>query len=126
MPTYEYRCAAGHHFERFQRMSEPPVERCPECGAKAERLLSAGGGVIFKGSGFYITDYRSDTYKKAAEADSGASKSAEGSGSKSESGAKPAPGGKSESSGKTESSAKPASGGKSESKPSKGSSGSAD
>ncbi|MGH7506189.1 MAG: FmdB family zinc ribbon protein [Longimicrobiales bacterium] len=71
MPTYEYRCANGHHFEQFQRMTEPPVEKCPECGAPAERLLSAGAGLLFKGSGFYITDYRSDSYKKAAQADSG-------------------------------------------------------
>ena len=70
MPTYEYRCEKGHEFEVFQRMSEAPVESCIKCGAAAERLLSAGGGLIFKGSGFYITDYaRSDSYKKAAEGD---------------------------------------------------------
>jgi putative FmdB family regulatory protein len=73
MPTYEYRCEAGHQFEQFQRMSEPPLESCPQCGARAERMLSAGAGLLFKGSGFYITDYRSDSYKKAAEADSGKS-----------------------------------------------------
>jgi putative FmdB family regulatory protein len=72
MPTYEYRCAAGHEFELVQRMSEAPVKECPECGAAAERLLSKGGGLLFKGSGFYITDYRSDSYKKAAAADGGA------------------------------------------------------
>jgi putative FmdB family regulatory protein len=76
MPTYEYRCSQGHHFELFQRMSEPPADRCPQCGAAAERLLSAGGGLIFKGSGFYITDYRSDTYKKAAEKEGGAAQPA--------------------------------------------------
>jgi putative FmdB family regulatory protein len=75
MPTYEYVCSAGHRFERFQRMSEAPVDKCPECSAPAERLLSAGAGLLFKGSGFYITDYRSDSYKKAAEADSGSSSS---------------------------------------------------
>jgi putative FmdB family regulatory protein len=75
MPTYEYRCANGHRFERFQRMSEPPVDVCPECGASAERLLSAGAGLLFKGSGFYITDYRSDSYKKSAAAESGGDKS---------------------------------------------------
>ncbi|HSJ23976.1 MAG TPA: FmdB family zinc ribbon protein, partial [Longimicrobiales bacterium] len=75
MPTYEYICTAGHRFERFQRMSEAPVETCPECDAPAERLLSAGAGLLFKGSGFYITDYRSDSYKKAAAADTGAGKS---------------------------------------------------
>lgn len=84
MPTYEYRCAKGHHFELFQRISDEPVNECPECGAIAERLLSAGAGLIFKGSGFYITDYRSDTYKKAASADPGAS----GGGTKSESSGK--------------------------------------
>ena len=86
MPTYEYRCENGHEFERFQRMSEPPVDACPTCGAPAERLLSAGGGLLFKGSGFYITDYRKDSYKKAAQADSGGTKSDGGSsaGSKSE------------------------------------------
>ena len=52
-------------------MSEPPIDKCPICGAAAERLLSAGAGLLFKGSGFYITDYRSDAYKKAADADSG-------------------------------------------------------
>jgi putative FmdB family regulatory protein len=71
MPTYEYRCDKGHEFEVFQRMSETPVEKCIHCGARAERLLSAGAGLLFKGSGFYITDYRSDKYKKAAEADKG-------------------------------------------------------
>lgn len=79
MPTYEYRCEKGHNFEVFQRMSEPPVEKCIHCGAKAERLLSAGAGLLFKGSGFYITDYRSDTYKKAAEKDKGGSSSSSGS-----------------------------------------------
>jgi putative FmdB family regulatory protein len=71
MPTYEYKCEKGHEFEVFQRMSEAPVEKCVECGAPAERKLSTGGGLLFKGSGFYITDYRSDTYKKAADADKG-------------------------------------------------------
>src|SRR5262245_47313924 len=75
MPTYEYRCEKGHEFEVFQRISEPPVEKCIHCGARAERLLSAGAGLLFKGSGFYITDYRSDSYKKAAEADKGSSSS---------------------------------------------------
>ena len=69
MPTYEYRCEKGHEFEVFQRMSEDPVDKCIHCGAPSERLLSSGAGLLFKGSGFYITDYRSDTYKKAAEAD---------------------------------------------------------
>jgi putative FmdB family regulatory protein len=78
MPTYEYRCRQGHTFERFQRMTDPPVERCPTCDAPAERLLSAGAGLIFKGSGFYITDYRSDGYRKAAAAENGGSAKGEG------------------------------------------------
>ena len=66
MPTYEYRCPEGHEFEKFQRMSDPPEAECPECGQAAERVLSGGAGLLFKGEGFYITDYRSDSYKKAA------------------------------------------------------------
>ncbi len=69
MPTYEYRCPEGHEFERFQKMSDEPVASCPECGEAAERLLSGGAGFLFKGSGFYITDYRSDSYRAAAKAD---------------------------------------------------------
>lgn len=60
MPTYEYRCdACGHRFERLQRFSDDPVSTCPECGEDAvERLISAGAGLVFKGSGFYETDYK--------------------------------------------------------------------
>jgi putative FmdB family regulatory protein len=72
MPTYEYRCpACQHEFEKLQKMSDEPGAACPECGAPAERLLSGGAGLIFKGSGFYITDYRSDSYKKAASSEKG-------------------------------------------------------
>lgn len=71
MPTYEYRCPQGHTFDVFQRMSDEPVAQCPECGEDAERLLSAGAGLLFKGDGFYITDYRSDSYKKAAQKETG-------------------------------------------------------
>ncbi|MEO8479147.1 MAG: zinc ribbon domain-containing protein [Gemmatimonadota bacterium] len=60
MPTYEYLCAEGHAFERFQKMSDRPVAKCPTCGAKASRKVSGGQGLIFKGSGFYITDYGKD------------------------------------------------------------------
>lgn len=60
MPTYEYTCAKGHSFERFQKMSDRPVTKCPTCGARAERRVSGGQGLIFKGSGFYITDYGKD------------------------------------------------------------------
>jgi putative FmdB family regulatory protein len=70
MPTYEYRCReCGTDFEKFQRMSDEPGAECPKCGAGAERRLSAGAGLLFKGSGFYITDYRKDSYKKAADGD---------------------------------------------------------
>lgn len=72
MPTYEYRCPQGHEFEKFQRMTEPPVAPCPECGQDAERILSGGAGLLFKGEGFYITDYRSEGYRKAAEKEKGA------------------------------------------------------
>ena len=67
MPTYEYRCPQGHEFEKFQRMTDPPEAECPECGSASERMLSGGAGLLFKGEGFYITDYRSDSYRKAAE-----------------------------------------------------------
>jgi putative FmdB family regulatory protein len=78
MPTYEYRCpSCGNEFEKFQRMSDEPVAECPSCGAGAERRLSGGAGLLFKGSGFYITDYRSDSYKKAASTDGGGSSGGE-------------------------------------------------
>jgi putative FmdB family regulatory protein len=60
MPTYEYQCAEGHTFEQIQKMSDPPIGTCPVCGAAAERRVSGGSGLIFKGSGFYITDYGKD------------------------------------------------------------------
>ena len=66
MPTYEYRCPSGHHFERFQKISDEPKADCPTCGAAGERLLSGGAGFLLKGDGFYATDYRSDSYKKEA------------------------------------------------------------
>ncbi len=71
MPTYDYRCLeCGHEFELFQSMTDKVKRKCPECSQpKLKRLIGAGGAVIFKGSGFYQTDYRSDSYKKAAEAD---------------------------------------------------------
>ena len=72
MPTYEYRCPSGHTFELFQRMSDEPRAQCPECGQESERLLSGGAGFLFKGDGFYITDYRSEDYKKAASKEGGA------------------------------------------------------
>ena len=70
MPTYDYKCKdCGHKFELFQSMSEEPIEKCPECSGTVERLIGTGGGLIFRGSGFYTTDYRSDSYNKGAKAD---------------------------------------------------------
>lgn len=100
MPTYEYACkACGHQFEEWQSITADPIKKCPSCGKKkVERLLGTGGAIIFKGSGFYITDYRSESYKKGEKADSPAS-------AKSDSGEAK----KSDSTGKTESKAdKPA------------------
>ena len=71
MPTYDYRCkTCGHNWEEFQRITAEATRKCPECGKlKAERVIGPGAGVLFRGSGFYETDYRSEGYKKAAEAD---------------------------------------------------------
>ena len=68
MPTYEYECGGcGRRFELFQRITEKPKRKCPACGAlKARRLIGAGAGIIFKGSGFYCTDYRSRQYREKA------------------------------------------------------------
>ena len=77
MPTYDYVCdGCGHAFELFQSMTDPVKKTCPECGKKKlRRLIGAGGAIVFKGSGFYKTDYRSESYKKGAAADSGGGKS---------------------------------------------------
>jgi putative FmdB family regulatory protein len=71
MPTYEYHCdACAHHFDEFQSMMDKTLKKCPKCGkSKLRRVFGAGAAVIFKGSGFYQTDYRSDSYKAAAKAD---------------------------------------------------------
>ncbi len=71
MPTYEYACTAcEYEFEAFHAITADPIRQCPECGEReVERLISGGAGLIFKGSGFYITDYRSDGYKEAAKKD---------------------------------------------------------
>ena len=73
MPTYEYQCdACGNKFERFQSIKSGPIRKCPKCGKnKVRRLISTGAGMIFKGSGFYITDYRSESYKEKAKSESG-------------------------------------------------------
>jgi putative FmdB family regulatory protein len=75
MPTYDYECdACGHRFELFQSISADPEKKCPECKKlKLRRLIGTGAAVVFKGSGFYQTDYRSDSYKKSAAAADGAS-----------------------------------------------------
>ncbi|MEX0866088.1 MAG: zinc ribbon domain-containing protein [Pirellulales bacterium] len=71
MPTYDYECDdCGHKFELFQGFSESVKRKCPDCGKlKLRRLFGTGGAIVFKGSGFYQTDYRSESYKKAAAAD---------------------------------------------------------
>ena len=72
MPTYEYECQqCGHRFEEFQSITAEPRQTCPEanCTGPVKRLIGMGGGLLFKGTGFYITDYRSDGYQKAAKAD---------------------------------------------------------
>lgn len=72
MPTYDYECSAcGHTFEEFQSITAEPLKKCPSCRkSKLRRLIGTGAGIIFKGSGFYQTDYRSESYKQAAKADS--------------------------------------------------------
>jgi putative FmdB family regulatory protein len=79
MPTYEYRCAEGHAFESIQKMSEPALTVCTVCGAEAVRAISGGAGLIFKGSGFYITDYGKDGKgaRRDSDASSGASSAAD-------------------------------------------------
>ena len=73
MPTYDYQCQdCGHQFEARQSMKDPHLTECPSCKGKVKRKIGLGSGLIFKGSGFYITDYRSDSYKAAAKADSSA------------------------------------------------------
>jgi putative FmdB family regulatory protein len=72
MPTYEYICEnCGYQFEHFQSITAKPLRKCPKCGkVNLKRLIGCGAGVIFKGSGFYETDYRSESYKKAIESES--------------------------------------------------------
>src|SRR3989338_8632350 len=72
MPTYEYACdACSHLFEKFQSMTEKPIRKCQKCGKnEVSRLISAGAGILFKGSGFYQTDYRSKSYHEAAKKES--------------------------------------------------------
>ncbi len=83
MPTYDYRCnACGHTFEEFQMMSDRVMRKCPECGKlKLERLIGSGAGFVFKGSGYYVTDYRSKSYDDAKKADTPTKKSSDSGGS---------------------------------------------
>ncbi len=69
MPTYEYRCERGHTFELFHSIKDETPKTCPQCGAPAKRVPAGGAGLLFRGSGFYITDYRSKSYKERAKAD---------------------------------------------------------
>lgn len=81
MPTYQYRCDnCGHEFEEFQSMTEDPLEVCPKCQGHVHRLISGGAGLLFKGSGFYITDHRSKDYKTKAANDKPASSGSSSSG----------------------------------------------
>jgi len=79
MPTYDYVCDhCGHRFEQMQSFREEPLQTCPKCQTNAlRRLFGTGAAILFKGSGFYETDYRSEAYKKAAQADREASKAAD-------------------------------------------------
>lgn len=90
MPTYDYLCdACQHQFELFQSIKAEPEKKCPECGKlKLRRLIGPGAAIIFKGSGFYKTDYRSESYKKAASSDSSGSSAAKTNGSSGEKSAK--------------------------------------
>ena len=79
MPTYEYKCLdCDIRFDRFQGITEDPIQECPECSGQTKRLIGAGAGLIFKGSGFYITDYRSEGYKESAKKDKESSSSGDG------------------------------------------------
>jgi putative FmdB family regulatory protein len=84
MPTYEYECPkCGHRFEKFQSITDKPVKTCPKCrGRKVKRLIGTGGAILFKGSGFYATDYRSDSFKKEAKKESGTPPADSGGGDK--------------------------------------------
>ena len=78
MPTYEYHCdACEHHFDEFQSINDKPLKKCPKCGKpKLRRVFGTGAAILFKGSGFYQTDYRSESYKAAAKAEQEAAKPA--------------------------------------------------
>lgn len=75
MPTYEYRCRKGHQFEVFHGIRDDSPRRCPRCGTRAHRVPAGGAGLLFKGSGFHITDYRSSSYEARAKEDKSADSS---------------------------------------------------
>ena len=88
MPTYEYECRqCGHRFEAFQSMKDAPLTACERCGGEVRRLISGGAGLLFKGSGFYQTDYRSDSYKRRAKEERGGKSTAPGGGAEKPAGA---------------------------------------
>lgn len=80
MPTYVYRCKKGHTFELFHSISDETPKKCPECRSGATRVPAGGSGLLFKGSGFYITDYRSSGYKERASQDKGGGEGGKSSG----------------------------------------------
>jgi putative FmdB family regulatory protein len=94
MPTYDYKCKkCDHVWEEFASIKAPPTKKCPACKKNAaERQISAGAAILFKGSGFYLTDYRSDSYKKAAAADTAASSAPKSDSSTPKSDSKPSSG----------------------------------
>ena len=96
MPTYVYRCKKGHTFELFHAISDESPKRCPRCRSAAKRVPAGGSGVLFRGSGFYATDYRSKSYQESAKRESGGSE-----GKKTEGGGKSEGSGKSDAGGKS-------------------------
>ena len=113
MPTYEFRCPNGHVFDKFYRsigdsMTETP---CPECGETASRQISGGAGLVFKGSGFYLTDYGKNAHRKSGDSKSGDSKGGESKGGDSKAGESKPAGGESKASGGSDAASKPSSSG---------------
>ena len=83
MPTYEFRCPNGHTFDQFHRISDAPTAaQCPSCGVEAERVISGGAGLVFKGSGFYLTDYGKNAHRTSGPAKNGESATTGGAGEK--------------------------------------------
>ncbi len=113
MPTYEYQCdTCGHRFELYQSIKSGPVRKCPACGRrKVRRLISRGGAILFKGGGFYTTDYRSESYKQGAKQDAPpaapAAPAASGAGGGEAKGATPAKPAKAEAAGQADKPARP-------------------